>query len=149
MAVPVDLGELVRSVSSDLDVEFAAAGARVEVGVLPIVLGDVTAWARLFGRLLGDVVLRACPDGLPVMSVKAAPHHHGLVRIRVAWEVRQPSLASRKTTRIGQSDLSVMLCRRLLRPHGGTLDLDSETGSGAAEIVAPCGQLKPAEDAPV
>ena len=51
---PVDLADVVRTVVSDLEMRIQDAGGRVEIGSLPVILGDRGQMAQLFQNLIGN-----------------------------------------------------------------------------------------------
>ncbi len=68
---PVDLGQVVRDVLSDLDARVQETGARVEVGDLPTVAADPTQMRQLFQNLLGNALTYHRLDAPPVITIRA------------------------------------------------------------------------------
>jgi PAS domain S-box-containing protein len=70
---PVDLGEIVRDVLSDLDARLAQTGGRVDVGELPTVAADPLQMRQLFQNLIANALKFARPGVAPLVAVGAVP----------------------------------------------------------------------------
>jgi signal transduction histidine kinase len=69
--VPVDLGQVVREVLSDLEVRIEQVNGRVEVGDLPTIDADPTQMRQLFQNLIGNALKFHRPEEPPLVTISA------------------------------------------------------------------------------
>jgi two-component system sensor kinase FixL len=67
----VDLGDVVRTVVSDLEIRIQDAGGRVEIDALPVIFGDRGQMAQLFQNLIGNGLKFRKPGEKPVVNIDA------------------------------------------------------------------------------
>ena len=140
-AEPVDLRRVVEGLLGTLAPQIEAAGARVEVGPLPTVLGVEGELARVFQNLLANA-LKFRADARPVIAVSAA-------RSPREWTLtvadNGPGVSERNRDRIfelfarGQVDgeapgtgLGLAVCRKVVELHGGRIWVEPAPGGGSA-----------------
>jgi PAS domain S-box-containing protein len=140
-AEPVDLRRVVEGLLGTLAPQIEAAGARVEVGPLPTVLGVEGELARVFQNLLANA-LKFRGDAAPVVAVSAA-------RSAREWTLtvadNGPGVSERNRDRIfelfarGQVDgeapgtgLGLAVCRKVVELHGGRIWVEPAPGGGSA-----------------
>jgi PAS domain S-box-containing protein len=140
-AEPVDLRRVVEGLLGTLAPQIEAAGARVEVGPLPTVLGVEGELARVFQNLLANA-LKFRGDAPPVVAVSAA-------RSAREWTLtvadNGPGVSARNRERIfelfarGQVDgeapgtgLGLAVCRKVVELHGGRIWVEPAPGGGSA-----------------
>jgi PAS domain S-box-containing protein len=70
---PVDLGQIVCEVVSDLETRLSQTGGRVDVGELPTLATDPTQMRQLFQNLIGNALKFARPGVPPEVTVRAVP----------------------------------------------------------------------------
>jgi PAS domain S-box-containing protein len=140
-AEPVDLRRVVEGLLGTLAPQIEAAGARVEVGPLPTVLGVEGELARVFQNLLANA-LKFRGQAPPIIAVSAA-------RSPREWTLtvadNGPGVSERNRDRIfelfarGQVDgeapgtgLGLAVCRKVLELHGGRIWVEPAPGGGSA-----------------
>jgi PAS domain S-box-containing protein len=140
-AQPVDLRRVMEGLLDTLAPQIEAAGARVEVGPLPTVLGVEGELARVFQNLLVNA-LKFRGDAPPVIAVSAA-------RSPREWTLtvadNGPGVSERNRDRIfelfarGQVDgqapgtgLGLAVCRKVVELHGGRIWVEPAPGRGSA-----------------
>ena len=140
-AQPVDLRRVMEGLLDTLAPQIEAAGARVEVGPLPTVLGVEGELARVFQNLLANA-LKFRGDAPPVVAVSAA-------RSPREWTLtvadNGPGVSERNRDRIfelfarGQVDgqapgtgLGLAVCRKVVELHGGRIWVEPAPGGGSA-----------------
>ena len=96
---PVDLGDVVRTVVSDLEMRIQEAGGRVEIGPLPVIFGDRGQMAQLFQNLIGNGMKFRKPGEKPVVKIES--HGHRSRAERPAGRSPWKTTASASTKNIG------------------------------------------------
>ena len=140
-AEPVDLRRVIEDLLDTLGPQIEAAGARVEIGPLPTVLGVEGELARVFQNLLANA-LKFRGEEAPVVAVSAA-------RSPREWTLtvadNGPGVSERNRERIfelfarGQVDgeapgtgLGLAVCRKVVELHGGRIWVEPAPGGGSA-----------------
>ena len=138
--VEVDLAEACATAVATLDAAVEESGATVEVGELPVVLGQQTLLVQLFQNLVGNAVKFRHPDRAPHVSV-------GAVRRDQGWELWctdngigiDQQYADRVFVifqRLHAKDayegtgIGLALCKKIVEFHGGEIWLDTEVAEG-------------------
>jgi PAS domain S-box-containing protein len=156
--LPVDLGQVVRDVVSDLEGRIQQTGGQVEVGELPTLDADPVQVRQLLQNLLGNALKFHRPGEPPAVRVEGkllpcgGPRASGegpggpLCEITVRdhgigfeekyldriFEVFQ-RLHGR--TEYEGTGIGLAICRKVVERHGGTITARSTPGHGAAFIV--------------
>jgi len=140
-AEPVDLRRVLEGLLDTLAPQIDAAGARVDVGPLPVVRGVEGELARVFQNLLANA-LKFRGAAPPVVAVSAA-------RSPREWTLtvadNGPGVSERNRERIfelfarGQVDgqapgtgLGLAVCRKVVELHGGRIWVEPAPGGGSA-----------------
>ena len=147
----VSLGALLTDVVGELRPRIEQAGARVELGTLPVVKADPSLLRRLFVNLLENALKHARP-GTPLLvrvDAETLAAENGLgprYEIRVADNGRGfPSAEAKRIFEIfarvpGSSDvegkgLGLAICRRIAERHSGSIRAEGRPGEGATFLV--------------
>jgi signal transduction histidine kinase len=144
--VAVDLAAIARGVVADLETAIADAGARVDVGALPVVDADAPQMRQLLQNLLGNAlkfrrkeepaVIRlassAAPDGMWTITV--ADNGIGFKETQGEQIFRMFERLHTRTQYEG-SGIGLAICRRIVERHGGTIAATSRTGQGTTFAV--------------
>jgi len=141
----VDLNEALRQALSDLEVRIRAAGAKMEVEKLPVVVGDGTQIRSLFQNLVGNAIKFRKKEIAPQVIVKSRPVGH-FVEIIVqdngigfdekhAEKIFRPFERLQARSDYEGSGLGLAICRRIVQNHGGQILAKSRPGEGASFIV--------------
>lgn len=152
--VAIDLGEAATGAIEKLRDAIAAAGASIEVGELPAVLGDPFQMQQLFEQLFDNALKFRREDAPLVVRVDAAPAGPDWHEIRVAdnGEGFAPEYAERifrpfeRLHGRGQyagAGLGLSICRKIARRHGGDMRAHGVPGEGAVfTLVLPALKAK-------
>ncbi len=140
-----DLGEVVETVISDLDVAIEESGAQIHIGQLPTVAAEQTQMRQLFQNLIGNALKFRKPDVAPVISVQAT-------RRGTAWRIVvtdngigfHPKYEDKIFTvfqRLHSRDeyegsgIGLSVCRRIVERHDGAMSASGSPGEGATFTV--------------
>ncbi|GAA2724922.1 hypothetical protein CAE01nite_17900 [Cellulomonas aerilata] len=141
---PVDLREVLDAAVVDLRHEVVGAGALIEGGELPTLLGDESLLRQLLQNLLGNAIKHRRPDVPCRVQVTAAPTDDGWV-VSVAdngrgipADQRQRVFAMFTTldpgARTGHG-VGLATCQRIVERHGGRIWVADTPGGGATVHV--------------
>ena len=147
----VDLGDVVRTVVSDLEMRIQDAGANVAIGALPVVFGDRGQMLQLFQNLIGNGIKFRKPDGSPVVKIESQPHTlaTGAAGWQITVEDNGIGFDEKYRDRIFQifqrlhgrneyegTGIGLAICRKIVDRHGGALTANSSPGAGARFVIA-------------
>lgn len=139
-AVEVDLVEACATAVTTLDAAVEESGGQVEVGDLPVVLGQQTLLVQLFQNLVGNALKFRHPDRTPRVTL-------GAVRREDAWELWcsdngigiDQQYADRVFVifqRLHAKDayegtgIGLALCKKIVEFHGGEIWLGTDVSQG-------------------
>jgi PAS domain S-box-containing protein len=148
---PVDLGDVVRMVISDLESRIQERNGRVEAGGLPVVVGDRGQLAQLFQNLIGNGLKFQKPGENPLVKVTSEavtlPDGAGPAW-RITVEDNGIGFDEKYRDRIfhifqrlhGRSEyegtgIGLAICRKIVDRHGGTIAAYSSPGAGAKFVI--------------
>jgi two-component system, sensor histidine kinase and response regulator len=137
---PVDSRRVVDRALANLEVAIRDAGAEVEVGDLPIVLGDESLLAQLFQNLISNAV-KFRGDRRPVVKISATMRsgewvfsvQDNGIGISSADVGLIFSIFKRLHSRDDYpgSGIGLSTCKRIVERHGGRIWVTSELGAGS------------------
>ena len=141
----VDLADLANRVVVDLEAQVEEAGARVEVGDLPVITADPLQMQQLLQNLISNA-LKFRREGVVAEVRITAERDGGNILLKVAdngigFESRYASRIFRIFERLhGRTDypgtgIGLALCRKIADRHSGTIEAESEPGHGATFTV--------------
>jgi light-regulated signal transduction histidine kinase (bacteriophytochrome) len=140
----VDCGALVRSAVSDLEQAIGGSGASIEVGELPVVLGDPGQLSQLFQNLLSNALKFVAPDESARVRVTARREGNAWCfsvadnGIGIAPEHRDRVFLMFKRLH-GRSQypgtgIGLALCHKIVTRFGGRIWL-ADTGDDGCEFL--------------
>jgi two-component system, LuxR family, sensor kinase FixL len=147
----VDLGDVVRTVVSDLEMRIQDTGANVAIGELPVVFGDRGQMAQLFQNLIGNGIKFRKPDVSPIVKIESEPHTlaTGAAGWQIIVEDNGIGFDEKYRDRIFQifqrlhgrneyegTGIGLAICRKIVDRHGGALTANSSPGAGARFVIA-------------
>jgi PAS domain S-box-containing protein len=155
--VPVDLGRIAHEVMSDLQVTIEHAGARIELGDLPVIEADPTQMRQLLQNLLSNALKFRRPGVPPVVRISGRLHGpegpdpvgidaaSGLCQVTVAdngigfkpdYAIRIFGIFQRLHGRgdYPGTGIGLATCRKILERHGGTIAASGRPGAGATFV---------------
>jgi PAS domain S-box-containing protein len=146
----VDLGDVIRTVVSDLEMRIQDVSGRVEVGTLPAIFGDRGQMAQLFQNLIGNGLKFRKPEENPVVRVesKLQTLPNGAAGWQIAVEDNGIGFDEKYRDRIFQifqrlhgrneyegTGIGLAICRKIVDRHGGVITANSSPGAGARFVI--------------
>jgi PAS domain S-box-containing protein len=143
--VPVNLGEVVTDVLSDLEDHIKRTGGHVDVSDMPIIEADPTQMRQLFQNLIDNGLKFHRPDEKPVVRIRTRQlgeicqiivddngigfEEKHLERIFTVFQ-RLHGRGEYEGTGVG-----LPICRKIAERHGGTITATSTQNQGATFVV--------------
>jgi signal transduction histidine kinase len=152
--VPVNLATIAHEVIVDLETTIADAGARVDVGPLPIIEANAPQMRQLLQNLLGNALKFRRQGERPVIRISSSATAPGMWAITVAdngigFKEAQGEKIFRMFERLHPrtqyegSGIGLAICRRIVERHGGSIAATSITGQGTTfTVTLPATQAK-------
>ena len=155
----VDLARVAREVVYDLEARIEQAGARVEIGEMPVIEADPLQMRQLFQNLMGNALKYHRPDVAPVIKIHASvieerrahrrPGSHPFSDFaRVMVEDNGIGFDEKYLDRIftvfqrlhGRKQyegtgIGLAICRKIVERHDGSITAKSTPGCGATFVV--------------
>jgi len=136
-----DCMHIVKTALADLQFAIEECGARVDIGELPMVMGDATQLSQLFRNLISNAI-KFHRDEPPVVRVSAEPagafwrftvSDNG-IGIAAEYFERIFVIFQRLHGR-GQyagTGIGLAICKKIVERHGGQIEVRSVVGEGSA-----------------
>jgi PAS domain S-box-containing protein len=146
----VDLGEVIRTVVSDLEMRIQDVSGRVEVGTLPVIFGDRGQMAQLFQNLIGNGLKFRKPGENPVVRLESKLHTlpSGAAGWQIIVQDNGIGFDEKYRDRIFQifqrlhgrneyegTGIGLAICRKIVDRHGGVITANSAPGAGATFLI--------------
>jgi PAS domain S-box-containing protein len=146
----VDLGDVVRTVVSDLEMRIQDASGRVEIGTLPVILGDRGQMAQLFQNLIGNGLKFRKPGESPVVKIDsrletlasgAAGWHITVEDNGIGFDEKYRDRIFQIFQRLhGRNEyegtgIGLAICRKIVDRHNGSITANSSPGTGAKFVI--------------
>src|SRR5690606_20808248 len=139
---PVDLERTYALLLQDLSQAIAEAGATLECGALPVVLGEPVQMRALLQNLIGNALKYHKPGRTPLIRIRAEGHENGVATVHVEdngigieprFFERIFVIFQRLHNRLEYpgSGIGLAICKRIVENHGGRLWLESVPGEGS------------------
>lgn len=137
---PVDAGEVLRGTLEALEPMISASRAKIEVGDLPVLLGNPGQLHQLFQNLVGNAI-KFAGEGPPRIEI-ACEREPGVWHFTVADRgigIPQQDLIrifdlfgrSRAVKERSGSGIGLAVARQVVERHGGGIWVESEPGKGS------------------
>ncbi|HFQ89848.1 MAG TPA: PAS domain-containing protein [Desulfobulbus sp.] len=150
--VPVDLGEVLKTVLDDLALRIEKTGARIEADPLPVIEAAPLQIRQLLQNLIGNSLKYHRPGVRPEVTICWSREESGTDRtefIRLVIKDNGIGFADESRERIFDfcerlqtgdhpvegSGIGLAICRRIVLRHGGTIEASSVPGQGAEFTV--------------
>lgn len=140
----VDLAQCVDDALERLQVMVEESGARVDVGLLPIVRGDATQLSVLFQNLVSNAIKYA-GDGPPLVQIQADARDGAVlvyvrdqgIGIEPVYRHQVFELFQRlhKRDEYSGTGMGLALCRRIAELHGGSIEIGDVDGPGTLFVL--------------
>jgi signal transduction histidine kinase len=141
-----DLAAIAREVLADLETSIADAGARVDVGELPVIEADAPQMRQLLQNLLTNALKFRRVDVLPVIRLETSSQLNGSRTITVTdngigFKQEHGEKIFRMFERLhgraqyAGSGMGLAICRKIVERHGGTIAATSSAGQGTTFSV--------------
>ncbi|GAA4201281.1 sensor histidine kinase [Streptosporangium oxazolinicum] len=154
--VEMDLNDVVGRALANLSAAVEDSGAEIEVGDLPVVVGDRTQFVMLWQNLIGNSLKFRDPGRAPRVTIESERLDEG-VRMTVTDNGIgiSPNFADKIFIifqRLHQRDayegtgIGLALCRKIVEQHGGTIRLDTEHTGGARFVITLPAEMIQSED---
>ena len=157
--VEVDLGEITREVLGDLEVRIEKTGAKIDVGVLPVVDADPMQMRQLLLNLISNA-LKFQPSGsTPIINITARSLSAASGEQLCELSVQDNGIGFDEKyldkifavfqrlhgrTEYEGTGVGLAVCRRIVDRHHGSIIARSQPGQGATFLVTlPVRQPKP------
>jgi two-component system, LuxR family, sensor kinase FixL len=146
----VDLGDVVRTVVSDLEMRIQDASGRVDIGTLPVILGDRGQMAQLFQNLIGNGLKFRKPGESPVVKIdsRLETAASGAAGWQITVEDNGIGFDEKYRDRIFQifqrlhgrneyegTGIGLAICRKIVDRHNGSITANSSPGTGAKFVI--------------
>ncbi len=146
--VSTDLGSIARDVIVDLETSITDAGARIEVGELPVLEADPLQMRQLLQNLLGNALKYRHKDRIPTIRLSGARVNSQYHAITVAdngigfndqhaEKIFKMFERLHGRTEYAGSGIGLAICRKIVERHGGMIGATGIAGEGATFTVTP------------
>lgn len=137
----VNLQNILENVQTDLENLIQEKGACIQVAPLPVIKADPTQMHQLFLNLLKNALLYHREGVAPDVKVKARKHKEKGWEITVAdngmgmSQEDRERLGSSSMPSRGGTGLGLVIVKRIIDRHGGTVEVRSGSGQGTEFII--------------
>ncbi len=153
----VDIGEVIRQVLSDLDLQIEQSKAEIEVGELPVIEADPSQIQQLFANLISNALKFQKQNGRPVVKITSSlpavqdsrrGHKKAAEHVQICVTDNGIGFDEKYLDRIFQpfqrlhdrdiypgSGMGLAICRKIAERHRGTITAHSKPGSGTTFVV--------------
>jgi PAS domain S-box-containing protein len=152
---PIPLGDVLADVRNDLEMVIAEKQARIQVGPLPVVMGNDSRLRQLFQNLIANALKFQQPGQQPCIDIKAQPARSADLpdRLRESggrsfWlitvadnglgfdekykdRIFTPFQRLHDGAAYSGTGIGLAICYRVTESHGGAIDVSSQPGQGA------------------
>ena len=143
--VPVKLDDIVRTVTSDLEVSLRKTGVNVEIGSLPSINGDPYQWRQVFQNLIANAVKYHRSEVKPGIRISCEQNGDGCLILvedngigfdeKYLDKIFQPFQRLHGRNEYPGTGIGLAICRKVVERHGGTITAKSTPGKGSTFIV--------------
>jgi PAS domain S-box-containing protein len=143
--VPVKLDDIVRTVTTDLEVFVKKTGANVEIGSLPSINGNPYQWRQVFQNLVANAIKYRRSEVKPRIRI-FCEQHDGRCQIFVEDngigfeekyldKIFQPFQRLHGRNEYPGTGIGLAICKKIVDRHGGSITAKSIPGKGSTFIV--------------
>ena len=142
----VDLNAVLQEVTGDLSRSIEEKEARVEVGIMPTVMGDRGQLHRLFLNLIGNALKFQAQGVRPLVRVTAEEIGADQVKITVSDNgigfdekyldrIYRPFQRLHSRSQYQGTGMGLAICKKIVEAHHGELSAHSRPGEGATFVM--------------
>lgn len=142
----VSLTAVADEVLEELKEPIDAAGAKIERGDLPVVMGDHAQLRRLLHNLVGNALKFTPPGRAPRVRLRGGSREDGLCELfveddgvgfdmKIAGRLFQPFTRLHSRKDFTGSGMGLAICRKIAERHGGSISVQSSPERGTRVTV--------------
>jgi PAS domain S-box-containing protein len=143
--VPVNLEDIVRTVTTDLEVSIKKTGVQVEIGPLPIINGDPYQWRQVFQNLIGNSAKYHRSEVKPFIKIYGEEieraynifvEDNGIgFDEKYLDKIFEPFQRLHGKHEYPGTGIGLAICKKIVERHRGTITARSIPGKGSTFIV--------------
>lgn len=142
---PVDMNELVREVVADLEEIIIRSGARVDIALLPELVGDAVQLRQLFQNLISNAIKYHRENVLPFVSISSRVVGNSC-EIKVedngigfnekdGERIFEPFVRLHGLDKYEGTGMGLTTCKKIVARHGGEITAQGKLERGAVFVV--------------
>ncbi|PKN27460.1 MAG: hypothetical protein CVU64_15935 [Deltaproteobacteria bacterium HGW-Deltaproteobacteria-21] len=143
--IPTRLDSVVKDAVGDLEIAIRNAGARLEIGPLPMVNGAPNQLRQLFQNLIANAVKYRRSESKPFIKISGeVKNGEGRLFVedngigfdeKYLEKIFQPFQRLHGVNEYSGTGVGLAICKKVVERHGGTITAKSTPGKGSTFIV--------------
>lgn len=141
-----NLDKVMQEVADDMEINIAQAGARLEIGKLPVILADPVQMRQLLQNLVANAIKFHRPGEPPVITVTSREIGHHTVEITVKDNgigfssqfteyIFLPFYKLHGRDEYEGTGIGLSICEKIVHRHRGSIKAESVEGKGSSFII--------------
>lgn len=143
---PVNLGEAIKDVIDDLEVQVQSAGADIKWSELPIIEADKILIRQVFQNIISNALKYSNPDVSPQIKINSCPIENNFFEVsfedngigfdeKYKEQMFQPLKRLHSNSNISGSGMGLFICKKIIDRHNGSITVKSKPGEGSTFII--------------